>query len=260
LLFPSDLVSFFSADVAPRQQSEIADEKEGPDKCVPLLFELFKMAISSKSVLVVFALCAVVCAVAGASPPQFPHAYKTGLAQLVEMLPGHNVTWRNGQALFNRQLQAAKLSGTTGGMALTNLDLFSQATRYVIDNRYCQKERLTQAYSDPLDLIKYTSYAGVASINGKSVQLWSYTQGNFVNINIYTTNDANHFPVRLFFLQSGAGVLIDYSSFSAGTSASDFQPPSTCSGGHPMGETEEIPSSPLQPIFDFLHATPVALN
>ena len=65
---------------------------------------------SGQLVAVALLLCAAVCVVAGANAPQFPHDYKAGLAQLVEMLPGHNVTWKNGQALFNRKLQAAKLS------------------------------------------------------------------------------------------------------------------------------------------------------
>jgi hypothetical protein len=213
-----------------------------------------------RALLVALALSVVVCVVAGASPPQFPHAYKTGLVQLVEITPHHNVTWKNGQALFNRQLQAAKLSGTTGGMQLTNLDLFSQSTRYVIDNRFCQKEHLQQPYSDPLDLIKYTSYAGVSSINGKSVQMWSYSQAGFITITIYTTNDGNHFPVRLLFLQAGSGVLIDYGSFAAGTTSSDFQAPTSCNGGHVVGETEKVPASPVQPIFDFLATTPLGIN
>jgi hypothetical protein len=209
----------------------------------------------TKCLAVLLGLFAALCLVAGAVP-QFPQAYNTNLVRLVEMMPHHNVTWTNGRAYFNRQLLAAKLSGTTGGMGLTNLDLFTQRTRYVIDQRYCQKERLQQDYSDPLDLVKYTSYAGTTTLNGRSVQQWSYSQGSFIQIDIFTTNDANHYPVRLFFLQSGSGVLIDYGSFSSGSSSSDFQPPASCSGGNAM----EGPAHPLQPIFDFLTADPIAIS
>lgn len=189
----------------------------------------------------------------------FPQAYKANLQQLVEITPVRNMTWRNGAAAFNRQLLSAKLSGLSpNGISLTNLYLFNQQALYVIDNQqYCRREHWGATYSDPLDVARYTAYAGLINYQGRQVQQWSYSQQG-VQISIYTTNDSRQDPVRLYFLQGGQGVLIEYTSFSSGSSSSDFQLPSSC-GGHPAsGDPVRVElRDPFKPIADFIAAHPL---
>jgi len=221
-----------------------------------MLFLTSRMG-SSHSLSALLGVAIFLCvASAVAELPLFPSAYHAKLSQLVEIGPSGNVSWRNAEAIFHRQLQSAKLSGALNGMALTNLDLFSSATRFVISARLCRKEPLGQKYSDPLELIRFTTYAGTTTINGRVVQQWSYRQAS-LSINIYTTNDSIQQPVQLFFSQGPTGVLIDYASFSSGSSSEDFRPPASCGQKtHPSELRLELHNIAFafRPIFDFLAA------
>jgi len=161
----------------------------------------------------------------------FPGQYRAGLRKLVEIAPSRNVTWNNGAAAFNKEHLSAKLSGSLApsGLNLVNLYRFDQHTLYVISSagQSCQRQQLSSSYSDPLEVARYTQYAGLANYEGHQVQQWKY-QASGITISIFTTNEANPKPVRLYFLQAGAGVLVEYASFSPGSSPGDFQPPASC--------------------------------
>ncbi len=121
---------------------------------------------------------------------------------------------------------SARISGTRDGLFLTNIDLFAQGVRYVLDKRYCQKEGLSDPYSDPLALISYCSYMGSAYVNGKYVDWWGLRYpGTYIDL--FSTPSA--VPVQLVFVQSGYGIKYDYHSFASGSTAQDFAPPSYCS-------------------------------
>lgn len=183
-------------------------------------------------------LCCVVVALAltvvAAAPsrPSFPSAYRATFSNLLVFTSDFNLTTTNGLVAVSQALQAYKQSGIIYGVNATTLNLYQKHVSYVWTARSCSKKPLSNTFqgADPLQMILYTSFAGAVRVNNVQTQVWLFENANRdVRVAIYVTDNARQTPVRLFLETYGVGVQIDYTSFTTGASASDFQTPKACS-------------------------------
>jgi hypothetical protein len=188
-----------------------------------------------RAVLSCYVLCAVAAVLAltvAASPnrPNLPTAYRATFSTFLVFTPDFNLTTTNGALAASQNLEAYAQTGIVYGVNVSVINLYKQHVSYTSTPTSCRKKTLASDYSgaDPLQLVRFTSFAGLVSVRGIRTQVW-LIQSNDMSVAVYVTNTAQQTPVRLFVSTAGYGLQVDYTSFTSGSSARDFQPPKSCS-------------------------------